>query len=224
MHSEELHTHTRIPQQIVPRMCCPHRVLWCRAASPLGNARLSRTRTFPGLAELEAQLSSPRKGVQNHTKSTVNQSLKLCGVRRGGTQNRARGAPSLLHSQKSSQPGQLSALGFRQPRTTCTASAQRPAILATEFCGKCVGTSRNKQPVARLGQSHMQSPALPPPVPGAPSQGQSQFPAWQTPSQTHAVLGRGNSSAHCFCCLTWGVSNEATSKEWRREEFCQTEG
>lgn len=47
---------------------------------------------------------------------------------------------------------------------------------------------RNKQKqAARLGQS----PALPPPVPGALNQEQPQFPDWQAPSQTQAVLGRG---------------------------------
>lgn len=93
------------------------------------------------------------------------------------------------------------------------------------FCRKCAEISRNKQPVARLGQSPTQSPALPPSVTGTPNQEQPQFRAWQAPSQTHAILGRGKdtgkSTAHCFWFLIWEASNEATSKEWRREEFCQ---
>lgn len=141
---------------------------------PLRNARLRSTRTLLRPAELTSHPQPHPRGYKshaNHTKSIFNQLLELYGVRRGGTRDRAWGGGS-IHAAHS----QGSRMHQRCPRSTSTTPAYCPALPAVKFCRKCVEMSRNKQPAARLGQSHM--PALPPPLPGAPNQNSpsSQFP------------------------------------------------
>lgn len=91
-----------VPQPAWPRLCSWHQVVAPAAldCSHLSETQpgLSKTRTFPGLVELGAQLSSPAslKGIKKLLqKSIINQLLKLYGIRRSGDMGQSPGGSIL---------------------------------------------------------------------------------------------------------------------------------
>lgn len=102
---EEFHIHTRIPHQITPQLCSRNhpRGLRCWSAVTPRKCKAEEDQDLPGASGAGSSTLIPReyKSHAKHTKSIFNQLLKLYGVRRGGTQDRARGGVSIhaAHSQ-----------------------------------------------------------------------------------------------------------------------------
>lgn len=105
--------HAPVPQPAWPRLCSWHQVMTpvvldCSHPSET-QPGLRKTRTFLGLVELGAQLSSPAtpKGIQKPPQNSItNQLLKLYGIRRGEDMGQSpRGFnPCHIQSVKRSQP------------------------------------------------------------------------------------------------------------------------